>query len=90
MGADHWSVLEAFNEPLYTVDADGRIRSCDPDLEQLTGCAADALLGHPSLDLLGGPCRLIQPRYPALASYGMISASARRPSSDRDRPAQQR
>jgi PAS domain S-box-containing protein len=52
MGApDALHVLESLNEALYLIDADGHIRFCNAALAQLTGYAAETLLGRPSLDL---------------------------------------
>jgi PAS domain S-box-containing protein len=44
-------VLEALNEALYIIDAAGRLQFCNAALARLTGYAAGALLGRPSLDL---------------------------------------
>jgi PAS domain S-box-containing protein len=51
VGHDESQVLEALNEAIYIIDADGRIQFCNAALAQLTGYAAGTLLGHPSLDL---------------------------------------
>ena len=51
VGDDELQVLEALTEAVYIIEADGRIQFCNAALAQLTGSAADTLLGRPSLDL---------------------------------------
>jgi PAS domain S-box-containing protein len=48
---DARQMLEDLNEALYLIDANGHIQFCNAALGQLTGYPAEALLGHPSLDL---------------------------------------
>jgi PAS domain S-box-containing protein len=51
VGDDEPQVLEALNEAVYIIDADGRIQFCNAALAQLTGYIMSTLLGRPSLDL---------------------------------------